>query len=243
MTTVWIVGAAAFETTMQEVFSNVQSSGERFRNIERAQPGTWAIGFMLLVSVVAPIFEEVIFRGFIYNALRKRMSNTSAVILQGLLFGVVHDYPITGMISVSAGGMLLAMVYRWRQTILAPMLLHCMFNGIVFASLLYSGHQRWESPIIGISPASDTDACVVEIVHEGSPAENSGLQHGDNITGLGDYRIETFEDLLAALQYYKPGDVVTVWFDRDQKQQTTEVELASRKALVLKQQTVRSDQP
>src|SRR5436190_330921 len=42
------------------------------------------------VIVVAPVCEELFFRGFFYRALRTRMGVATAAILDGLVFGVIH---------------------------------------------------------------------------------------------------------------------------------------------------------
>ncbi|MBU1142106.1 MAG: CPBP family intramembrane metalloprotease, partial [Firmicutes bacterium] len=45
---------------------------------------------LLGVVIVAPLFEEVMFRGIVYDALQKRMNIYISIVLAGLLFGVYH---------------------------------------------------------------------------------------------------------------------------------------------------------
>ncbi len=45
------------------------------------------IAMSLAIVIAAPIFEEIIFRGFLYGGLRKRFSATTAALISGIIFG------------------------------------------------------------------------------------------------------------------------------------------------------------
>jgi uncharacterized protein len=92
-----------------------------------------------LVVVVA-IAEETIFRG--YLLLRFRGINLSlswAVVLSAVIFSLGHGYEgSSGVVTVGAMGLLFALVYLWRQSLVAPMVMHFLqdFIGIVLAPWL-----------------------------------------------------------------------------------------------------------
>ena len=74
-----------FANVLSQIFvSNimVQNSGDM---IEGAILST-----MLVTSVMAPLFEEIAFRGFFYNKLRDRSSVLKAAIISAVLFGLMH---------------------------------------------------------------------------------------------------------------------------------------------------------
>ncbi len=94
--------------------------------------------FFALV-VVAPIAEEIIFRGYLYGKLREKTatitsSKTSTIIsilLVSLLFGVAHGQWNVG-VNVFALSIILCMLREITGTIHAGILLHMLKNGIAF---------------------------------------------------------------------------------------------------------------
>lgn len=54
----------------------------------------------------------------------------------------------------------------------------------------------------------------VDAVSEARPAQKAGLQEGDVITALGEYRVTSIESYMQALSKFKKGDSTTVHFDR-----------------------------
>lgn len=91
---------------------------------------------MLLACVVAPIWEEIVFRGFLFSAFTKY---TKSPIVGGLvssvLFASVHPQGLVGLIPLTAlGGMMCALTYQTRS-IVPGMIFHGLHNG---ATLLFS---------------------------------------------------------------------------------------------------------
>lgn len=158
-----------------------------------------------------------------------------AAVAQGILFGFMHQYSLIGMAYTAASGIFLAVLYHWRQSLIAPITAHCLYNGMMFASMLYAGHTYANTVVIGVNTDIEASGCRITHVHQGSPAETGGLEVGDNIVGLGDYRIESFDHLIAAVAYYESGDSVTVWFEREGVTETTDVILVARKIVAQNQ--------
>lgn len=61
-----------------------------------------------------------------------------------------------------------------------------------------------------------------------SPAAKAGLQKGDVIIKLGDYKVTRLSDYSDALKNFKPGDVVELTFLREGKENKTKIELIER---------------
>lgn len=103
------------------------------------------IAFIVLV-VVAPIFEEVIFRGWLYGKLREKMSeelsNAWSIILPmltvSLLFGAVHLQWNVG-VNVFAMSLVLCGLREVTGTIYAGILMHMIKNGLAFYLLYILG--------------------------------------------------------------------------------------------------------
>jgi putative serine protease PepD len=68
-----------------------------------------------------------------------------------------------------------------------------------------------------------------EAVTPGGPADKAGLQPGDVITKLNNTVIDSGPTLISTIWTHKPGDEVTITYERDGKSSTVEVTLGSRK--------------
>lgn len=87
---------------------------------------------LLLMLVIAPVAEELIFRGVVLHTAGRYVTFQGANILQAVLFGVYHQNMVQGIYAAILG-YLLGMVCNKYRTIVASILLHMMING---ASLL-----------------------------------------------------------------------------------------------------------
>lgn len=89
--------------------------------------------FLSLV-VLAPLAEELLFRGFVYKGMRRRLPFWAAAILVSLLFAVVH-----GQVNVGVDVFALSLVLCWlRETtgsLWPAIILHAFKNGIAFLLL------------------------------------------------------------------------------------------------------------
>jgi membrane protease YdiL (CAAX protease family) len=93
----------------------------------------------LLVIVVAAA-EETIFRGYLILRLQTVFSSpAAAVVLSAAIFSLGHGYEgSAGVVTVGVMGLALALVYLWRQSLVAPMVMHFLqdFLGIVLLPML-----------------------------------------------------------------------------------------------------------
>ena len=97
----------------------------------------WMLGLVVLLAVVvAPVFEEILFRGFAYPALKQRWGTWKALVLVSTAFAVVHLHaPSIG--PLFALGLAFALGYELTGSLLAPILMHSLFNGANVLMLLY----------------------------------------------------------------------------------------------------------
>lgn len=88
----------------------------------------------VLVTVVAPIAEEVLFRGFMLGALANWRGPAVAAVITGVLFGLIHAGSADAAFLVPLGllGILLALL-RWATGSLVPcIVLHAVNNCVAF---------------------------------------------------------------------------------------------------------------
>jgi len=97
---------------------------------------------ILLVLVVA-IAEETIFRGYLILRFREMMNNLATVLLSVAVFSLGHGYEgSAGLVTVAVMGLIFALVYQWRRSLVAPMVMHFLqdFTVIVLPALLAMIH-------------------------------------------------------------------------------------------------------
>jgi membrane protease YdiL (CAAX protease family) len=86
--------------------------------------------WLIPVSVLAaPVFEEFIFRGLVFGGLRRQMGALPAATGSAALFAIVHPAP--AMVPVFVVGLATAWAYERSKSLLAPMLVHAVYNAVV----------------------------------------------------------------------------------------------------------------
>jgi membrane protease YdiL (CAAX protease family) len=96
-----------------------------------------AIAFLALV-VVTPFFEELIFRGWLYDKLKKKVPVKAAIILVSILFGALHGQWNVG-ITVGIMSVIMCIERELTGTIYAGILTHMIKNGVAFGLLIMTG--------------------------------------------------------------------------------------------------------
>lgn len=91
---------------------------------------------ILLAVVMAPLFEEIVFRGIIMKGLvNKGMKPAVAIIISAVVFGLVHGNPWQFVGAVLLG-CVLGLVYHKTKSLLLPILLHA-FNNLCSSILIF----------------------------------------------------------------------------------------------------------
>lgn len=80
----------------------------------------------LIVGILGPIMEELVFRKFIIDRIRP-YGEVLAVLFSGITFGMFHGN-FYQFFYAAAIGIVLAFIYIRTKNILYPILLHCAFN-------------------------------------------------------------------------------------------------------------------
>lgn len=88
------------------------------------------------VSILTPILEELLFRGFILGMLLKCYNEKVAIVISAIIFAVVHEPVAIGM---AFGG---GMIYGWLRvrtgSIIPSTIAHIFWNSFIsFVVLLY----------------------------------------------------------------------------------------------------------
>lgn len=89
--------------------------------------GSMFIWLICMTVLVAPTFEEIIFRGIIFNDFKKATRLWVAVAIQALAFGIFHMNLVQGVYATLLG-IVLGIVYLKYRSIYMPILLHFSYN-------------------------------------------------------------------------------------------------------------------
>jgi membrane protease YdiL (CAAX protease family) len=96
------------------------------------------IAWGVLVCVLAPLVEEVFFRGFMFTVFARRMGVAWAALLDGVVFGIGHagGAEAVQLVALGAFGVALCLLYWRTQSIIPGMALHALNNSIAFGEAL-----------------------------------------------------------------------------------------------------------
>lgn len=97
--------------------------------------GGWAI---LSSVIAAPILEEVLFRGLIFESCAERFGKGVGLLLSALLFGVIHIVPVQ-VINAFVVGLILGYVYLRTRSLVSVIIIHAFNNAIAYATMAFFG--------------------------------------------------------------------------------------------------------
>lgn len=90
----------------------------------------------ILTVIVAPICEEIVFRGYIYGTLKRFSCRFFAATVSALFFAVVHT-SLWSLVPLFIVGFCLAIIYEKSGSLWAAILTHAMFNGVTTCYLIF----------------------------------------------------------------------------------------------------------
>jgi C-terminal processing protease CtpA/Prc len=90
--------------------------------------------------------------------------------------------------------------------------------------------QQGGRPSLGIGLRSDNGALQVSRVYQNSPAEEAGLRRGDEIVSLEGRQVQSYDQLLRALNQHQAGDHVTLGILRNGRRQQVNAQLQDTEA-------------
>lgn len=112
---------------------------EVVRLFAQADTPALLLPMIVLTAVVAPLSEELLFRGCLYRFLKAKISLWFALVLSGLLFAMLH-HNLLSLFPLFILGIILAYVYERTGSLKVPILMHGIFNGNTIIVIVLTEH-------------------------------------------------------------------------------------------------------
>lgn len=119
---------AEYKKPVSDAIQDYRESVDRFAEVPQVVIPLWdSILYVVTLSFIVPITEEMTFRGVFFGQLRKGFNPWIAVILSAIGFGLMHG--LTVHIGYAIGcGLIISSCYYLTDSLIAPILLHMVFN-------------------------------------------------------------------------------------------------------------------
>ena len=136
-----IFAACGWQTWVQD------SLGAKPQEAVTLVKGASDLGLLVAMAVsaiiIAPIAEELIFRGYLYPVVKRFTDRWFASIFSGVLFGVIH-FNVMGLPMLALMGIILAVIYERSGSLWVPIGCHAAFNATQFGLMIIS--RAYEFP-------------------------------------------------------------------------------------------------
>jgi membrane protease YdiL (CAAX protease family) len=128
-----LIWSAGFATAAGALFAVLLLAGQHpLAMIRTPLPAeaSQRILFFIVGGIVAPVAEEIVFRGIIFSYLR-RWGLPAAVLISTAIFAALHlpAVPVTQVV----GGMVFAIAYHISGSLMTPILIHTLGNLAIFS--------------------------------------------------------------------------------------------------------------
>lgn len=132
LTTALAVSSSLCLNVLLALTGMVDSSAS-YQDVARQQYGVvFGVGAVLF-GLISPVTEEIVFRGLVFNRLRRYYPHMAAVVVSGVLFGIYHGNAVQGVYG-GCMGILMAYLYERMHSFFIPCLFHGAANLTVYAA-------------------------------------------------------------------------------------------------------------
>ena len=99
----------------------------------RTPAEAWVLGIFSVT--LAPLMEELFFRGFLYPVLARGMGMTPAIFITAFAFALTHGQQLTyswgPVLVIFLVGVVLTMVRAYKNSVAAGVVVHMAYNGTI----------------------------------------------------------------------------------------------------------------
>jgi membrane protease YdiL (CAAX protease family) len=96
------------------------------------EAGIWGLAFAVVSAcLLAPLAEEILYRGILFRSLWARLGVLPAAILSSAVFAILHFYDGYGLASVGVFGLSCALLYAATGSLTSCIALHFLYNSAI----------------------------------------------------------------------------------------------------------------
>ena len=115
------------------IFFGVEIQGQEIaRLFAELESPVW---FFIVGAIVAPLVEEIFFRGFLFQGFRQKYGWVSAMLLSSAIFAAGHLDPAS-LLPTFILGLVLAYLYQRSNSLWPGIILHFLVNGFSLCAVL-----------------------------------------------------------------------------------------------------------
>ena len=121
-------------------FTGSEQAPDQFLLDDLTRGGLSTLLAFIAAVVLAPIAEELLFRGLLFTALLRRRSVHVAALVSSIVFAVVHvevaaSQPLA-LIGLTFVGVVLAIAHERTGSLLVPVVIHATHNAVTIAAVV-----------------------------------------------------------------------------------------------------------
>lgn len=125
---------------------NVNMAPQDIALILSRADGWWKQAVLFLTAAVAaPLAEELFFRGIALPVLVRRLGITKGVLVVSALFAMVHGH-VPSLVPLFVLAVCLSLAYIYSGTIMAPVVMHAVFNAVNIVMMATLPESLWSGP-------------------------------------------------------------------------------------------------
>lgn len=126
----------------------ITKSSQAFEETASAQFGVAFWVGLVLYGILSPLAEEAVFRGVMYNRMKRCFNDPIALVVSSLLFGCYHGNVVQAVYGTLLG-LLIAYTYEKYDSFSAPVLFHAVANVSIF-TMTYNSRLSDMNKSVGI---------------------------------------------------------------------------------------------
>lgn len=127
-----LAGTAALGVNILFALLKITELSAQYTEVQRTQYQMPLVWGLFLYGLITPAAEELLFRGLIYNRMKKYFSVLPAAVVSSVLFGAYHGNPVQALYGTLLG-LVIVDVYEMTGDFKAPVFVHGVANAVVFA--------------------------------------------------------------------------------------------------------------
>jgi len=124
------VGAAVGLNLFLSLSGLVEASAT-YQAVSETQYSSHFVMGLICFGLVAPVAEEILFRGVIYNCLRRNMPVLRSVLMSSIIFGLYHMNAVQGVYAFLIG-CIISYAFEYFGKFAVPVAIHMLINILVY---------------------------------------------------------------------------------------------------------------